>query len=100
MWTDSDSRVSDFDRLSFLVRSQVHLSLSGEASKSWLNLEKDFLELDYRTVRDRQMEMLEQEDGMLNRPSVRELREKLGREAYEVLADQRCVIKAHHEGKN
>jgi hypothetical protein len=74
--------------------------LSDEASKSWLNLEKDFLELDYRTVRDRQMEMLEQEDGMLNRPSVRELREKLGREAYEVLADQRCVIKAHHEGKN
>jgi len=89
MWTDSESRLDDFDRVAFLVRSQVRLTLSDEASKTWLHLEKDFLEADYRTIRNRQMETMEREDGLLSRSSVKELKEKLSQEAYQVLSEQR-----------
>jgi hypothetical protein len=37
------------------------------------------------------MQLMEQEDGMLSRSSVKQLRDKLGREAYDVVADQRCA---------
>lgn len=89
MWSDSESRTADFDRLSMLVRTQVRLTLAGEAIKTWLNLERDFLESEYRAIRDRQMEMLEKEDGLLTRTSVKELKSKLAREAYSVVTDQR-----------
>jgi engulfment/cell motility protein 1 len=89
MWHESESRLDDFSRVSLLVRSQVELSLTDEASKTWLHLEKDFLDADYKSIRDRQMEQLEKEDGMLSRPSVTELRHKLGREAYELMSEQR-----------
>jgi engulfment/cell motility protein 1 len=35
------------------------------------------------------MEMLEKEDGMLSRPAIRELRDKLGQDAYDILSEQR-----------
>ncbi|WVR08927.1 hypothetical protein IAU60_005986 [Kwoniella sp. DSM 27419] len=94
MWQESESRTPDFSKVSSLVRSQIRLSLADEAEKTWLNLEQDFLATEYRTIRDRQMELLEKEDGMMNRPAVRDLRDKLGREAYEVLAEQRigCML--------
>ncbi|RXK38189.1 hypothetical protein M231_04563 [Tremella mesenterica] len=93
MWHESESRLADFARLSFLVRSQIRLSLADEAGKTWLHLEQE-LEADYRTIRDRQLEMLEREDGMLARQAVRELKEKLGKDAYEVMAEQRigCML--------
>lgn len=37
------------------------------------------------------MEMLEKEDGIMGKEGVRGLRETLGREAYEVVSDQRYV---------
>ena len=89
MWQESESRLSDIERVSFLVRSQLHLSLADESGKTWLHLEHDFLETDYREIRDRQMELLEKEDGMLSRPAIRELKDKLGREAYMVMTEQR-----------
>jgi engulfment/cell motility protein 1 len=89
MWSESESRLEDFDRLSFLVRSQLRQSLTEESTKTWLNLERDFLEGDYRSIRDRQMELMEKEDGMMARPAIRELRDKLGREAYDALSEQR-----------
>ncbi|KAK6906154.1 hypothetical protein I203_100138 [Kwoniella mangroviensis CBS 8507] len=94
MWSESASQVPDFPKVSFLVRSQIRLSLSDEGNKTWLNLEQDFLATEYRTIRDRQMELLEKEDGMMSRLSVRELRDKLGREGYEVLSEQRigCML--------
>ena len=47
------------------------------------------MEADYRAIRDRQMELLEKEDGMFNRSSVLDLKRKVNKEAYDVLADQR-----------
>lgn len=91
MWHESESRLSDFSRLSNLVRSQLLFSLSSESQATWLSLEQDLLESDYAAIRERQMEMLEREDGMMVNPGVRELREVVGREAYEVVIDQRQV---------
>ena len=89
MWSDSESRRPDFDRVALLVRTQVRVTLARESQKTWLHLEKDLLESDYRTIRDRQMEMLEKEDGLLSRQSVKELKSKLGKEAYDVVTGQR-----------
>jgi engulfment/cell motility protein 1 len=89
MWHESSSTIDDFPRLTFLIRSQIRLSLADEAIKSWLHLERDFLETPYTIIRERQMEMLEKEDGMMTNPGVLELRESLGRDAYEVLKEQR-----------
>lgn len=91
MWHDSESRVDDFERLSYLVSSQVRLTLKDEHTKTWLNLENDFLGTDYRNIRDCQMEMIDKEDGLLERPAVVDLRNKVSREAQEVMADQRWV---------
>lgn len=89
MWHDSESRVDDFERLSYLVSSQVRLTLQDEDAKTWLNLEKDFLGTDYRNIREGQMEMIDKEDGLLERSAVVDLRNKVAREAQEVMADQR-----------
>jgi engulfment/cell motility protein 1 len=89
MWTDSESRLSDFDRVTLLVRTHVRFSLAGEAGKSWLDLERDFLEADYRTIRDRQMELSEREDGLFARSSIKQLKEKMGQEAYDLVTEQR-----------
>lgn len=91
MWQDSESRLDDFERLSYLVTSQVRLTLAHEHTKTWLNLENDFLGTDYRNIRDGQMEMIDKEDGLLERPAVNDLREKVRREAYEVVSDQRLL---------
>lgn len=89
MWQDSESRLDDLAKVALLVRSQIKFSLADEGTRSWLDLERDFLETNYRTIRDRQMQLLEEEDGMLARPSILELRDKLGKEAYDVLGEQR-----------
>lgn len=89
MWHESGSKVEDLGRVSFLVRSQIRLSLTDEASKSWLHLERDFLETPYTTIRERQMEVLEKEDGTMNRPGVKLLRDKLSKDAEQVMREQR-----------
>ena len=92
MWHESGSKVDDLGRVTFLVRSQIRLSLADEASKTWLHLERDFLETPYATIRERQMEVLEKEDGTMNRPAVKLLREKLNAEAQDVMMEQRYVF--------
>lgn len=92
MWHESESRSTDFARLSNLVRSQIVFSLANESQATWLSLEQDLLESDYAVIRERQMEMLEKEDGMMGKEGVRGLREILGKEAYEVVSDQRSVF--------
>ena len=94
MWLESSSTVDDFPRLTFLIRSQIRLSLADEAIKSWLHLERDFLETPYSIIRERQMELLEKEDGMMANPGVIELRDKLSRDAYDVLREQRYVSRS------
>lgn len=94
MWSESGAATSDFGRVSALVRSQVKEALRDEASRSWFDVESDFLESDYRVVRDRQMRELEVEDDFTSKSSVRNLRGRLYRESYEFVRQQRiqCLL--------
>lgn len=94
MWTDSGAAAADFDRVAALVRSQVKASLVDESSRSWLDVEKSFLESEYSVVRDRQMREMELEDDFEANPSIIALREKLYRENWEFMRRQRvqCLL--------
>ncbi|KAE8212868.1 hypothetical protein CF327_g3519 [Tilletia walkeri] len=94
MWNDSGAAASDFNRVSALVRSQIKESLRKEGSKSWLDLERDFLESDYRHVRDRQMREIEVDDDFSSKGPIRNLRGILYRESYEFVRQQRihCLL--------
>lgn len=52
-------------------RSRIKVALKDESTKPWHEVEHDFLEVQYREVRDRQMLELELEDELLNKPPVR-----------------------------
>ncbi|THV05549.1 hypothetical protein K435DRAFT_646919 [Dendrothele bispora CBS 962.96] len=94
MWGESGAASDDFTRVAALVRSQVKVALRSENVRSWLEVEHDFLECEYRAVRDRQMKELEQEDDLLSKVPVRNLRAKIYKESYEFVRQQRirCLL--------
>ncbi|KIR28517.1 hypothetical protein I309_02441 [Cryptococcus deuterogattii LA55] len=122
MWQESNSRIPDFYRLIQLIRSHLTLTLSPantsliattatttrsfssqtvlideplpKFTKTWFDLERDFLTTDYRTIRDQQMNLLEKEGGMMRRSAVKGLKEKVGKEAWDVVCEQRvgCML--------
>ena len=51
--------------------SRVKIALRRENERPWHEVEHDFLESEYRAVRDRQMRELELEDDLLNKVPVR-----------------------------
>lgn len=71
MWQESAAHTADYERLVKLTGSHIRGALANEHKKSWLELELDFLETDYRTVRERQMVELEQEDDLVNGPGMK-----------------------------
>ncbi|CAG8702662.1 15517_t:CDS:2, partial [Acaulospora colombiana] len=84
MWNESGATSTDFSRF----------ALRNEAERPWHEVEADFLESEYRAVRDRQMKELELEDDLLTKVPVRNLRAKLYKESYEFIRQQRiqCLI--------
>lgn len=122
MWQESNSCAPDFYRLTQLIRSHLTLTLSPTTSslvatndttirssssqtvsidvplpefpKNWFHLEKDFLTTDYRTIRDRQMDLLEREGGMMRRSAVKGLKEKVEKEVWDLVSEQRvgCML--------
>jgi hypothetical protein len=50
---------------------RVKVALRRENVRAWHEVERDFLECEYRAVRDRQMKELEQEDDLLSKIPVR-----------------------------
>ncbi|KAH7101549.1 ELMO/CED-12 family-domain-containing protein [Auriculariales sp. MPI-PUGE-AT-0066] len=94
MWSESQSTVNDFQRVVMLLRSQVKLALRTEADRPWHEVERDFHESNYRAVRDRQMKELEKDDEVVAKPPVRNLREKLYKESYQFVKQQRiqCLV--------
>ncbi|KAF9482537.1 hypothetical protein BDN70DRAFT_874883 [Pholiota conissans] len=95
MWSESGATTDDFPRIVALVHSQVKLALRKESTREWHELEADFLESDYRDVRDRQMKQLELEDDLLSKIPVRNLRSKLYKESYEFVKQQRIQCLLH-----
>lgn len=94
MWNESGSATDDFGRIAALTRSQIKVALERESVKPWHEVERDFLECEYRAVRDRQMQELEAEDDLLSKVPVRNLKEKLTRESAEFVRQQRihCLL--------
>jgi hypothetical protein len=50
---------------------RVKVALANETDRPWHEVEQQFLESEYRAVRDRQMKELELEDDLLNKVPVR-----------------------------
>lgn len=104
MWTDCgagsatagsvSSAEGDFPRVSAMVRSQVKEALADESNKTWADVETSFLQSEYRSVRQRQMKELQVEDDFASRASIRGLRQRLYRESYEFVRQQRiqCLL--------
>ena len=61
------SRVSTLTKLSIRVK----VALRRENVRPWHEVEHDFLDSEYRAVRDRQMKELEQEDDLMSKIPVR-----------------------------
>ncbi|KAF8159524.1 ELMO/CED-12 family-domain-containing protein [Crassisporium funariophilum] len=94
MWSESGAASGDFTRVVALVRSQIKVALRGENVRPWHEVEHDFMECEYRAVRDRQMKELELEDDLLSKVPVRNLRAKLYKESFEFVRQQRiqCLL--------
>ncbi|KAI6164641.1 ELMO/CED-12 family-domain-containing protein [Pisolithus thermaeus] len=94
MWNESASAADDFSRISALTRSEIKVALQQESARPWHEVEHDFLECEYRAVRDRQMQELEAGDDLLSKVPVRNLKEKLMRESAEFVRQQRihCLL--------
>ncbi|KAH7890792.1 ELMO/CED-12 family-domain-containing protein [Phlebopus sp. FC_14] len=94
MWSESGSAAGDFSRVVALTRSQAKVALQRENVRPWHEVERDFLDCEYRAVRDRQMQELEAEDDLLSKVPVRNLKEKITRESAEFVRQQRiqCLL--------
>jgi engulfment/cell motility protein 1 len=94
MWSESGAAAGDFTRVVALVRSQIKVALRRENVRPWHDVEQDFIECEYRAVRDRQMKELELEDDLLSKIPVRNLRAKLYKESFEFVKQQRiqCLL--------
>ncbi|KAG9001483.1 hypothetical protein FRB94_006575 [Tulasnella sp. JGI-2019a] len=93
IWNESSAASTDFARVAALVRSQIGVALKDE-TRPWHEVERDFLDSEYREVRERQMRELELEDDLLNKPPVRNVRAKLYKESFEFVRSQRiqCLM--------
>ncbi|KAI0794191.1 ELMO/CED-12 family-domain-containing protein [Fomes fomentarius] len=94
MWNESGASTGDFPRLVALTRSQVKVALKRENIRPWHEVEQEFLDCEYRAVRDRQMQELEMEDDIMSKIPVRNLRAKLYKESFEFVRQQRihCLL--------
>ncbi|TCD69623.1 hypothetical protein EIP91_006848 [Steccherinum ochraceum] len=94
MWNESGASRGDFPRVVALARSQVKVALRKENVRPWHEVEAEFLECEYRAVRDRQMQELEAEDDVMSKVPVRNLKAKLYKESFEFVRQQRihCLL--------
>ncbi|KAF8605927.1 hypothetical protein BDV93DRAFT_543115 [Ceratobasidium sp. AG-I] len=94
LWSESAAGADDFARVAALVQSQIKLALRDESTRPWHEMESDFVNSEYRDIRERQMKELELTDDLLNKPPVRNLRAKLYKESYAFVRQQRiqCLM--------
>ena len=98
----------------YSTQPRVKVALRSENVRLWYEVEKDFVESEYRAVRERQMKELELEDDLLNKAPVRyvlenlspnddselmvstsNLRAKIYKESYEFVRQQRIQCLLH-----
>ena len=71
------------------INHRIKVALRDENTRSWNEVERDFLDSEYRAVRDRQMKELELEDDLLSKVPVRYAVCKFARRIW--IADRRRV---------
>jgi len=73
---------------------RVKVALRQEHLRPWHEMVQDFSDCEYRGVRERQMKELEEEDDLLSKIPVRNLRAKLYKESKEFVRQQRihCLL--------
>ena len=54
-----------------LTSPRVKVALQNENERPWHEVEQEFLECEYRAVRDRQMQELEMEDDIMSKVPIR-----------------------------
>ncbi|KAK9760133.1 hypothetical protein K7432_016151, partial [Basidiobolus ranarum] len=94
MWTEMKATFTDFAKVSALIRSQIFFTLKDEPQIYLYQFEQSMLEVPYHVVRERQLKELEQEDDFLSKLAVRNLRERLYKESYQFVKEQRisCLL--------
>ncbi|RKP25830.1 ELMO/CED-12 family-domain-containing protein, partial [Syncephalis pseudoplumigaleata] len=94
-WNHMEATTEDFDKVSALVRSHVRYTLQESEITSLFDYERAMLETPYEVMRARQLKDLEDEDDLLTKLAVRNLRERLYRESYEFVKQQRieCLVR-------
>ncbi|KAM0786337.1 hypothetical protein ACM66B_001810 [Microbotryomycetes sp. NB124-2] len=92
MWSEADASRQEQKHVEDVVREQAKALLVPD--KSWTDIQKDFAGVRYRTVRDRQLQQLIDQDDLMNKPSVKALRGRLYLESYEFVRNQRiqCLL--------
>ncbi|KAJ2959398.1 hypothetical protein NQZ79_g5141 [Umbelopsis isabellina] len=95
MFRDMEAATSDFSKVSALVRSQIKYALKNENAKTLFEFDKIMIETPYQVIRDRRLKELEWADDLLGREAIRNLRQRLYKESYEFVKQQRieCLIK-------
>lgn len=72
LWSAASAcSVAQFQIFSLTFSTRVKVALRSENVRAWHEVEHDFLECEYRSVRDRQMKELELEDDLLSKIPVR-----------------------------
>ncbi|KAG2176830.1 hypothetical protein INT44_007494 [Umbelopsis vinacea] len=91
---DMEATTYDFSKVSALVRSQIRYALKNEGVKTIFEFDKVMLETPYDVIRDRRLKELEWADDLLGREAIRNLRQRLYKESYEFVKQQRidCLM--------
>ncbi|KAI8058067.1 ELMO/CED-12 family-domain-containing protein [Syncephalis plumigaleata] len=95
-WNHMEATTEDFDKVSALVRSHVQYTLQESDITSLFDYERAMLETPYEVMRARQLKDLEDEDDLLTKLAFgNNLRERLYRESYEFVKQQRieCLVR-------
>ncbi|KAI9356310.1 ELMO/CED-12 family-domain-containing protein [Zopfochytrium polystomum] len=99
MWEDMDAQatIDDINRVASVVRSQFR-HVNGQIQPGDVNclatFERELMTTPYALIRERQLRELEVEDILMSRLPVRNLRERLYRNSYEFVRQQRidCLM--------
>jgi len=101
LWHESDinqnQNSEDLLRVSLLVRSQFRFSIAkseSAGSEAFNQFKTDMLQTPYQIIKERHIKELELEDDLMSKVPIRHLRERLYKESYEFVKEQRinCLI--------
>ncbi|KAI8620884.1 ELMO/CED-12 family-domain-containing protein [Chytriomyces sp. MP71] len=99
LWVDMEAQTSnasdDIGRVAATTRFHFKLCMTScsrvNSFDQLMEFEREMLSTPYNTIRDRQLKELSNEDELMSRQPVRDLREKLYKQNYEFIKEQRIA---------